>query len=81
MTVIKFFLHKYSVQDFFLLHIVQTVSEAHPASYPMGYLGLFPWGQSGRGVKLSTHLHLVPRSRMVELNLHSPIYLHSIVLN
>jgi hypothetical protein len=34
-----------------------------------------------RGVKLTTHLHLVPRSRMVELYLHSPICLHSVVLN
>jgi hypothetical protein len=32
----------------------------HPASYPMG---LFPWGYSGRSVKLTTHLHLVSRSR------------------
>jgi hypothetical protein len=23
----------------------------------------FPWGQSGRGVKLTTHVHLVPRSK------------------
>jgi len=29
-----------------------------------GYQGLFPWGYSRRGVKLTTHLHLVPRSRM-----------------
>jgi hypothetical protein len=28
------------------------------------YKGLFPWGKSGRGVKLNTHLHLVPRLRM-----------------
>jgi hypothetical protein len=28
------------------------------------YQGLFPWGQSGRGVELTTHLHLVPRSRI-----------------
>jgi hypothetical protein len=28
-----------------------------------GYRGLFPWGQSGRAVKLTTHLQLVPRSR------------------
>jgi len=26
--------------------------------------GLFPWGYSSRGVKLITHLHVVPRSRM-----------------
>jgi hypothetical protein len=29
-----------------------------------GNRGLFLWGSSGRGVKLITHLHLVPRSRM-----------------
>jgi hypothetical protein len=28
-----------------------------------------------------THLHLVPRSRMVELGFHSPIRLHGVVLN
>jgi hypothetical protein len=28
------------------------------------YQGLFLWGQSGRGVKVTTHLHLVPRSRI-----------------
>jgi hypothetical protein len=52
---------------FSLLHSVQTGSVAHPASYPMGSMGLFPRGQSGRGVKLTTHLHLVPRSIMVQL--------------
>jgi hypothetical protein len=47
---------------FSLLHIVQTSFEAHPASCPM-VIGV---------VKLTTHLHLVPSSRMVELYLHSP---------
>jgi hypothetical protein len=28
------------------------------------YQGLFSWGYSDRGVILTTHLHLVPRSRM-----------------
>jgi hypothetical protein len=45
------------------------------------YQGLFPGWYSGWGVKLATHLHLVPRSRIVELYLHSPICLHDIVLN
>jgi hypothetical protein len=31
------------------------------------YWGLFAWGQRGQGMKLATHLHLVPSSRMVEL--------------
>jgi hypothetical protein len=55
----------------------------HPASYPMATGGSFPGGggeYSGGSVKLTTHLHLVPRSRMVELYLHSPICLHGIVL-
>jgi hypothetical protein len=29
-----------------------------------GYQRLFPWGKSGRGVKLTIHLHLVPRLRV-----------------
>jgi hypothetical protein len=36
-----------------------------PTQSPIqGVAGLFPWGLSGRGVKLTTHLHLVTRSRM-----------------
>jgi hypothetical protein len=46
-----------------------------------GYRGLFPRGYSGRSVKLTTHLQLVPRSRKVGLYIHSPIRLHSVVLN
>jgi hypothetical protein len=30
---------------FSLLHVVQTGSGAHPASYPMGTGGDFPWGK------------------------------------
>jgi hypothetical protein len=42
----------------FSLHRVQNGSEAHPASYPMGSMGSF------QGVKLTTHLYLVPSHRM-----------------
>jgi hypothetical protein len=35
-------------------------------------MGTFPWGKSGPGVKLISHLNLQPRSRIVELYLHSP---------
>jgi hypothetical protein len=47
----------------------------HPASHPMGTGGSF----LGRGVKLTTHLHVVPRAKMAELYLHYPIFffLHS----
>jgi hypothetical protein len=30
-------------QEFSLLHVFQTGSEAHPASYPMGTGCSFPW--------------------------------------
>jgi hypothetical protein len=50
--------------NFSLHHRVQTCSGDHPASYPMGTRGFFHRGKSDRGVTLTTHLHLVPRSRM-----------------
>jgi hypothetical protein len=43
---------------------VQTGSEAHPTSCTMGTGGPFPGAKRGRGVKLTTHPHLVPRSGM-----------------
>jgi hypothetical protein len=36
---------------------------ASPSLLLNRYRGLFPWGQSGRGVKLTTHLHLISRSK------------------
>jgi hypothetical protein len=38
-------------QDFSPLHVVQTGSGAHPASYPMGTGGPFPGGKAARDVK------------------------------
>jgi len=35
-----------------------------PSLLYSGYRGLLPRGWSGRGAKLTTHLHLVPRLRM-----------------
>jgi hypothetical protein len=40
-----------------------------------------PGGQNSWGVKLVTHLYLVPRSKMVELCLHSPVCFRDLVLN
>jgi hypothetical protein len=59
--------------DFSLIDRVHVGSGAHPASYPMGTGGLFQREESDRGVKLTTHLHLVPRSRKMEPNLHAPL--------
>jgi hypothetical protein len=50
-----------------------------PSLLSNGYHGMYSRGKSSGDVKLTTHLHLVPRSRMVELYLHSPICLHGIV--
>jgi hypothetical protein len=38
-------------------------------------------GQGGWGVKLTTHLQLMPKSKNVDLYNHSPIRLHGVVLN
>jgi hypothetical protein len=45
------------------LLMLQTGSGVHPVLYPMGTGGLCPRGLSGRGVKLTTQLHLVRSSR------------------
>jgi hypothetical protein len=53
-----------------------------PTLVSNGYQGLFPWGLSGRGVKLTSHLHLVQRSKN-EWSYTStpPIRLHGVVLS
>jgi len=51
-------------ENFSLHYRDQNGSGAHPAFLFSGYQGLFPWGLSGQGVKLTIHRHLVPRSRM-----------------
>jgi hypothetical protein len=44
-------------------------------------VGQFPQVWSGWDMKLNTHHHLVPMSRMVELYLYSLICLHGVVRN
>jgi hypothetical protein len=57
---------------------VQTGSEAHPASYPMGTKGVLPRGKRGRGVTLTTQPHLVLRSGMRSYTFSPPWHLPSV---
>jgi hypothetical protein len=68
-----------AMQDFSHLHSVQTGSGAHPTSCPVG-IGRYSPGGKAAGA-WGWPLHLVLRSRMVNLYLHSPICLHGIVLS
>jgi hypothetical protein len=45
-----------------------------PGLLSNGYQGLFPCGWSGRGLKLTTHLHLVPRSKNEWICTSTPQY-------
>jgi hypothetical protein len=67
--------------NFFLHHRVQNGSAAHPASYAMGR-GTLSLGVKRPCVKLTTHLHLVPRSKN-EWSYTStpPIRLHGVMLS
>jgi hypothetical protein len=47
----------------------------------VGTRGDFLGGRNDWYVKLTTHLHLVPNSRMVDLYLHFPYVFHGVVLN
>jgi hypothetical protein len=51
-------------QGFFSSHNIQTGCGTYASN---SYLGLFPGGLSDWGVKLNTHVHLVLRSRMLEI--------------
>jgi hypothetical protein len=65
-------------RDFSLLHHVQTGSGAHQTSYPVG-TGDLSLGVKWTGMKLTSHLHLVPK-----LNKHETILLlclHGITLD
>jgi hypothetical protein len=47
----------------------------------IGYQGLFLWGWSGRGVKLTTYLYLIPRSKDEWRYISTfPIRRHGVVL-
>jgi hypothetical protein len=64
------------LQDFSLLHKVQVLGPTHcPIQWVAGDLSRRV-KQSGREAN-----HSVPRSRMMELYIHSPTYLHDMLLN
>jgi hypothetical protein len=50
-----------------------------PSLLSNGYKGLFLQGYSSQGVKLTIHLHLVQKLKM--LRVHSSIHLRGVVLN
>jgi hypothetical protein len=62
------------VVGLYLCHHVQTVSGVHPFSCQMGTGVLIPHGSSGRGGKLATHFHLMPRSRNVWSIAYKPLW-------
>jgi hypothetical protein len=64
--------------NFSFHHSVQNGSGAHPASYSMHTRVSFPGGKSGWGVKLTTHIHLVPRSKNAWSYTSTPIRLHGV---
>jgi hypothetical protein len=60
-------------KDFFFSSLcVQTSSDAHPAPYPVSTSGPFPGIKRGLRVTLTTHPHLVPRSRISRTYICSP---------
>jgi hypothetical protein len=60
-------------KDFSSNLCVQTGSQTHQASCTMGTGGPFPGAKSGRGVTLTTHPYLVPRSIMSRSYISSPL--------
>jgi hypothetical protein len=63
-------------QEFYLLHIVQTGSGAHPASYPIGTRSK----EAGAWIWPLTSNYCQGQEN-VDLYIHSPTRLHGVVLN
>jgi hypothetical protein len=61
-----------------LLHSVYTSFRTHKSPYLTGTAFFFGF-KAAWAVKLAAPLHLVQRPRMVELHLHSPIRLHTVL--
>jgi hypothetical protein len=66
--------------DFSFLHSVQTGSEAHPTSSLVGTGGSFPGDKGAAGWSWPTAHHLVLKSGIIELCLHSPIHFNGMLL-
>jgi hypothetical protein len=63
-----------------LLFFIASISILGPTQSRIQWvLGTVSLGESRKGMKLATHLHLIPEL-MVELCLHSPIHIHVIHL-
>jgi hypothetical protein len=59
--------------EFSLLHVIHTISGAHTASYTISMGGGFlPGGKAASGVKLASHLLLVPKSRKMWIYTTTP---------
>jgi hypothetical protein len=82
-------MYAHIVEDWFLIHSGTVVpiifdppngvhvsrgSTALVPTQPPGYWGLFPWSYRGRGVKLTTHFHLVPRPNNASSSTSTPQY-------
>jgi hypothetical protein len=63
-------------KDFSSNLCVQNGYGAHPPFCPIGNGGPFPGAKLGRGVTLTTHPHLVLRTRMSRSYISSPTKLH-----
>jgi hypothetical protein len=69
------------VRNFSLLHSIKTDSRGPPYFLSNGHQERFPRGLSGQGLKLTTRLLLVPKSRKVELYIYSPKSPHGFMFN
>jgi hypothetical protein len=64
-----------------LLHVVQTGSGAHPASYRMGTGDSFPGGKAAGAWSWPLNSNKYRGQENVDLYIHSSIRLHGVVLS
>jgi hypothetical protein len=68
-------------QEFSILHVVQTGFATHPASYPVGTGGSFAGGKAAGALSRPFTSNKSRGRENMDLNIHSHIRLHGVVLN
>jgi hypothetical protein len=69
------------IQEFSLLHVVQTGSGAEPASYSVGNWGSFSGGKADGAWSWPLTWNYCRGQENMDLYIHSPIRLHGVVFN
>jgi hypothetical protein len=57
---------------------LSRLAARHTKTTYTGHQRLLSWRKHGKGIKLTTHFHLKPKLRILDLHFHFPLHIHGI---